>query len=339
MITIKILTYVSDLNTNNRAGGCKFCLTAVKQYSRHNITLCGIDSIENIDLDAYDIIHTHQIHNKFLEPFKTKLLFGMHGYGLNCPTGGYHCYVFNKLLDEPLTCLNCLGYVGVKTGGENLKKVIKMSQKSDAITVDCEYMQNFYHNYNPIVMPLPMETDEMTPCLEKENYIVYTGRLSTEKNPYGFLRIANKVNTKCKMIIYETEDNINSVKSHYEDIFKHNINNLEIIVNPTKEEMIDVVRHAKFTVLPYLFAEPFGVAAVNSVLSGTPLITFPYGNLRYMTNLLPATLSEMIKLIHMDDKTYSHIMIDTLHKSEYLRNIHNPLNAIKVWDGVYENVV
>jgi len=337
---MKILTYIADLSVDNKAGGCKYCLTTVKQYSKHNVTLCGIDDINDYDFDDFDIIHTHALHDKFLTKFNAKLIFGMHGFGFSCPPGGLYCMVLNKFLKEPLTCLDCLGYLGLKTGGNNLKKFLKMAKKSDAISVDDKFMQEFYHVYNPLVMPLPMETNILAPCSSesKEDYIFYTGRLSFEKNPHGFVDIINKAGIQAKMIVYDNVEDTMGIKSQYDDILNSTNKNIEIILNPVKEKMIELVKHARFTVLPYFFAEPFGVAAANSVLCGTPLIAFPYGNARNMTQLLPNTLNEMIELLKMDDTQYKIELEKTLKKGEELRLIHKPENAIKIWDEAYDRL-
>lgn len=249
-----------------------------------------------------------------------------------------YCLVLNKFLKEPLTCLNCLGYLGIKTGGDNLKRWHELARKADLITVDSEFMKEFYHTYDPTLLPLPLETDILVPCEEKEDYLFYTGRLSFEKNPYGFLDVINKTGLKGKMAIYDTSEDIIGIKSHYKELLENNNKNIEIFLNPSKEKMIDLVRHAKFTVLPYFFAEPFGVAPANSVLCGTPLITFPYGNLRSFTNLLPKTLDEMIQMVKMNDEQYQYELKETKKKGDELRIIHRPETAIKKWDGVYDKL-
>jgi glycosyltransferase involved in cell wall biosynthesis len=275
--------------------------------------------------------------------------------------GGYCCSVLNKFLKEPLTCLNCLGYLGIKTGGDNLKRCVEFAQKADLIVVHSEFMKEFYHTYNPVVLPLPLETDILIPyndgddnsddddnkcddkCKNKEDYILYTGRLSFEKNPYGFLDVVNKSGLKGKMILYELSEDIIGTRNHYKELIEliNNNKNIELILNPSIEKMIDLVRHAKFTVLPYFFAEPFGIAAVNSVLCGTPLITFPYGNLRSFTRLLPRTLDEMIQMVKVktDDKWYMNELAETIKKGNELRIIHKPENAIKIWDEMYDTIL
>jgi len=319
---------------------CKYCLTTVKQYSKHDIVLCGTQDLEKYNCDDFDIIHVHNvIHDKFFNT-KAKLIYNIHNFVLSCPMGGFCCSVLNRFLKEPLTCLNCLGYVGIKTGGDNLKRSVEFAQKADVIAVHSEFMKEFYHTYNPVVLPLPLETDILIPCDDKEDYIFYTGRLSFEKNPYGFLDIVNKSGLKGKMVLYNLSEDIIGTSNHYKELIGlvNNNKNIELILNPSKEKMIDLVKHAKFTVLPYFFAEPFGIAAANSVLCGTPLITFPYGNLRTFTTLLPKTLDEMIQMVKMSDEKYLNELAETIKKGNELREIHKPENAIKIWDEVYDKL-
>lgn len=340
-----ILTYIPTLNLSG-AALCKFCLASVKEYSRHDITLCGMDDINKYECDDFDIVHIHgYIEPKFFDIKKAKIIYGVHNFNLTCAMGGFVCSVLNKFLKEPLTCTNCLGYIGIKTGEVTLKTSIKMAQKADLISVHSEFMKEFYHAYNPVYLPLPLETDILVPSNDKDpkGYIFYSGRLSFEKNPYGFVDIVNRTGLKAKMVLYDlikehTPGNSNSHYNELLNLIKEN-KNIELFMNPSLPQMIELVRHAKFTVLPYFFAEPFGIAAANSVLCGTPLITFPYGNARNMTHLLPKTLTEMIKLTQMDDNQYKIELERTLIKSSELREIHNPVNAIKIWDKAYDEVV
>lgn len=340
-----ILTYIPTLNLNG-AALCKFCLSSIKQYSRHDITLCGMDNISNYNCDDYDIVHIHAyIEPKFFEIKKAKIIYGIHNFSLNCAMGGYVCSVLNRFLKEPLTCLNCLGYIGIKTGESTLKTSIKMAKKADLISVHSDFMKEFYHTYNPVNLPLPLETDILIPEKEHdpEGYLFYSGRLSFEKNPYGFVDIINKTGLKAKMVLYNfvEQHSPGNTKYHYNEflnLIKEN-KNIELIMNPSLSQMIELVKHAKFTVLPYLFSEPFGIAAANSVLCGTPVVAFPYGNVRNLTHLLPKTLTEMSQILKMDDRQYKIEVEKTLIKSSELRLIHKPENAIKTWDETYDEVV
>lgn len=318
---------------------CKSCLTIVKDYSQHNITFCANTDINNFDLDDYDILHVHQqIHDKFLNS-DIKTIYNIHNFVLSCPMGGNICLILNKFLHNPLTCSDCLGYVGMKTGGDNLKKYIRFAQNVDTIAVHSDYMREYYHNYNPVVLPLPLETN-IEPTENKEEYLFYTGRLSFEKNPYGFVDIINKTGLRGKMVLYTLASDISNSKKYYQDLFKliKNNKNIELYLDPSLNVMFELIRHAKFTVLPYFFTEPFGIAAANSVLCGTPLVTFPYGNLRNMTSVLPKTQEEMIQILKMNDKQYTYILEETLKKRDELKQVHNPKNAIEIWDNIYEHL-
>ena len=314
-------------------------MTTVEKYSKHDITFATKYDVDKYNFDDFDIVHAHDIH-KNLFTTEAKVIYNIHNFVLSCPMGGNICLILNKFLKDPLTCSNCLGYFGIKTGGDNLKNHVKLAQRADILATHSEYMKEYYHNYNPVILPLPLETDILVPSNRKEEYLFYTGRLSFEKNPQGFIDIVNRTEMKGKMVLYTLSLDIIGTEGHYSDLIEsvRNNKNIELILNPTIPEMISLVKHAKFTILPYFFAEPFGIAAANSVLCGTPLITFPYGNLRNMTNLLPRTLNEMIKTIKMDDKQYLYNLEETLRKGNELRQIHNPKNAIKVWDNIYDEL-
>jgi len=336
---IRILNFIPNLNMNGHAM-CKFCLSAVKDYSRHEITNCGMNDINNYDLDNYDIIHVHQVPQPQFFETDAKIIYDLHNFSLSCPVGNNICQIVNKYLENPLICTNCLGNIGTFTGFRNMESIIRITKRADILAVHSDFMKEYYHTWNPIMLPLLLQTDLLMPCFDKEDYILYTGRLSFDKNPWGFVKIVEKSGYKGKMILYTLSEDIAGTERHYSDLIEYikNHKNIELILNPSLQDMIEFVKHARFTVLPYMFIEPYGLAAANSVLCGTPLVVFPYGNLRNFTNLLPRTLDEMIKTIKMDDKEYTYNLEETLKKGNKLRQIHNPENAIKIWDEVYNKL-
>lgn len=317
---------------------CNCTVVAQQKYSKHNITYCTEFEINDYKWNDYDLVH---VNGTICDQFFTttaKTIYNIHAYILSCPPGGLYCTILNKFLNNPLTCYDCLGYLGLKTGSNNLTNYIKMAKHADILAVHSEYMKDFYHMYNPTYLPLPLETDILTPCEDKDDYLLYTGRLSFEKNPYGFINIVNRTGMKGKMIIYHHINKELNIGSHYEDILNNKYKNIEVILNPSKEYMIELTKHAKFIVLPYFFAEPFGVAAANSILCGTPVIAFPYGNYVNMTHLLPKTLNEMVKLCTMSEEQYSKTLEQTMKKSKNIRTAHDPLNVVKLWDNIYSRL-
>lgn len=335
----KILNFIPNLNMTGHAM-CKFCLSIIKDYSKNEITNCGIEELNKYNVNDFDIIHVHQVPQPQFFKTSAKIIYNIHNFILNCPAGGNVCQILNKYLGKPLTCPNCLGYVGMITGNKNMENCINMAKRADRIVVHSDFMREYYHTWDPFVLPLPLQTDLLTPCYEKENFLLYLGRMSFEKNPWGFVEIIERTRFKGKMILYELSEDIANTKSSYKKLLEkiNKNNNIELFINPSLLEMIELVKHAKFTVLPYNFIEPYGIAAANSILCNTPLITFPYGNLRSFTNLLPKTLDEMIKIVKMDDKQYQHNLTKTLIKGNELSYIHDPINATKVWDSMYDSL-
>jgi len=323
---------------------CDCTPNSLKKYSTHDITFCTEFEINDYNWNDFDIVH---VNGTICEQFfttKAKTIYNIHAYILSCPPGGLYCMVLNKFLKEPLTCLDCLGYLGIKTGTDHQKKLIKMAQKADIFAVHSEYMKEFYHMFNPTVFTVPLETDILIPCNPKEKeleeYLLYTGRLSFEKNPFGFIDIVNRTGIKGKMVVYNflETDELTNTKSFYKDLINNTNPNIEIILNPSKGEMIKLVQRAKFTVLPYFFAEPLGVAALNSILCGTPVISFPYGNARNLSTLLPKTLDEMIKMLNVSDNEYKNIISKMNAKKIELIKIHDPATVVKQWDNIYDKL-
>ncbi len=317
---------------------CDCVPNSLKKYSHHDITFCTEHEINTYNWDAFDIVHINGTICEQMYTTKAKTIYNIHTYILSCPPGGLYCMVLNKFLEKPLTCLDCLGYLGIKTGTDHQRKVIKMAQQADIFAVHSEYMQEFYHAFNPTVFPVPLETDLLVPSSTKEPYLLYTGRLSFEKNPHGFVEIIKRTGLKGKMVVYNflETDELTNVKKFYNDILSNP--NIEIILNPTKLQMISLVQHAKFTVLPYFFAEPLGVAALNSVLCETPVISFPYGNSRNLSTLLPRTLDEMIQMLITSDDEYKNILLKVNAKRLELLKIHDPEAAVKQWDSIYDKL-
>lgn len=62
---MEILIYIPTLSLKG-AALCKFCLSSIKQYSKHDITLCDIGNVDGFECDDFDIVHIHShIQKKF----------------------------------------------------------------------------------------------------------------------------------------------------------------------------------------------------------------------------------------------------------------------------------
>jgi len=300
------------------------------------MVLCGAATFHNYNCDDFDIVHVHGgVEPEFFE-LGSKFIYDIHAYNLVCPVGNYCCQILNRFLDKPLTCLNCLGNVGIRTGMANMEKYFTLARKADMVAVHSKYMCEFYHTWNPTMLPVPMETDELLPCDDKKDYLFYTGRMSYEKNPYGFVEIVKRSGMKGVMCLYDLSVDETKTRQHYEDLL--NCKDVEIVLNPTKQEMISLVQHAKMTVLPYFFAEPLGIAAINSILCGTPVVAFGYGNYRNLTCLLPKNLNDMVSMVQMDDSRYRDAICAVKTMGDKLRIEHDPKRAVEVWDSVYDTL-
>jgi len=323
-------------NLYKSAGGAEVVFNNLKTYSENDITLIYPEDIHEHDFDDFDIIHVHNAladQQHFLEyNGSTKLVYDIHAFTLTCPTELYLCSVLNRYLKKPLTCENCLGLAGQWFCNKSMSAYIKLANKADHTIVHSEFMRDFYRNYNPVYLPIPLETDKITPHFEDEGYLFYTARASIEKNPSGFMKIVEATGLPAKMAIYGRGLGMQNI-----DAIVNNKLDIEVVVDPPSDELFKMYYGARYTVLPYLYSEPFGIAAANSLLAGTPLITFPFGNLCTLGTVTPSTFSDMVRLIQSDP--HDRLLDDVRKQSLYAHEEHGCITATEKWDKFYKMVV
>lgn len=323
-------------NLYKSAGGAEVVFNNLKTYSKNEITLTYPEDIHEHNFDDFDIIHVHNAladQQHFLKyTGSTKLVYDIHAFTLTCPTELYLCSVLNQYLKKPLTCANCLGLAGQWFCNKSMSAYIKLANKADHTIVHSKFMQEFYRNYDPVYLPIPLETDKIVPHFNDDGYLFYTGRMSIEKNPSGFLKIVDATDMPAKMAVYERGLGMQDIKS----ITDNNLN-IEVVVNPSTDTLFEMYYGARYTVLPYLYSEPFGIAAANSLLAGTPLITFPFGNLKMLATTTTRTLIDMIELIKFDphDELVQGVKNQTPHAHEE----YGCKSATQKWDDFYKTVV
>jgi len=118
----------------------------------------------------------------------------------------------------------------------------------------------------------------------KESYFLTLGRFSEDKGQELVLDIASRLPNEKFVIAGSTE--FEGHKAYFEGFIKplaEKLSNVQLILNPTQEQKRQLLTDAKGTIMPSGlktgFLESFGVVAVESLLSGTPVIITPLGTL------------------------------------------------------------
>lgn len=102
--------------------------------------------------------------------------------------------------------------------------------------------------------------------LQKEDYIIYVGRLQAEKGIQHLLAAIRSMKSSIKVKII----GVGSLESEVVEATKNK--NIEYLGKKTLAETYDIIGKAKALVIPSLWHEPFGRVVVEAYAKGTPVI-------------------------------------------------------------------
>jgi len=110
----------------------------------------------------------------------------------------------------------------------------------------------------------------------KEDYFLYLGRIISKKGIFVAQRVCEELNKRLVVAGFGYTKEANEVDAKaFEDLLK--MPNVEYVGFAGKEQRKKLMAHAKALFLPTLYLEPFGYVVIEAGLSGTPVITTPFG--------------------------------------------------------------
>jgi glycosyltransferase involved in cell wall biosynthesis len=113
-----------------------------------------------------------------------------------------------------------------------------------------------------------------TPGEGSGNYAAYIGRLSSEKGVHTLLRAWRNVDDFPLKVAGSGDSQGNLVKFAVENDLP-----VEFLGFRSREEVLDIVRHAKFIVIPSEWYEGFPMVALEAYACGTPIVASRIGSL------------------------------------------------------------
>lgn len=311
-------------------GGSEVVMNNLVRISKHG---GDIDLYEDVhDFDDYDIIHLHNVWAKDYSRLKDKtVVFSIHDFRLT------KCLRAMRLCEaEPSRkCLTCRGLLGLYLHQLRLKPIWNFVKKQQPnLVVHSNFMKSYYASkHQTTYLPIPLEVRDMKPSETKENYLFYSARCSNEKNPFAFARLCKDLKMKGKMAL--TISNA-YFKQYMKELKKYP--EVEVILEPNFKELVELYRHAKITVHPYLYAEPFGIGCVNSILCGTPMLSYPFGNLPYVSTLTAYgydALKNMVSRALESSEFYETLAKKTL---DMRTDFVSEFDCGEKWDNFYEGL-
>jgi glycosyltransferase involved in cell wall biosynthesis len=125
------------------------------------------------------------------------------------------------------------------------------------------------------VIPHFFDPDDYTFETKKDDYFIYFGRLIQRKGIHIAADICKRIGAKLLIAGQPMwPDDIEKSLKHVGCLYPH----VEYLGVLTEKELDKYVSKARASFVPSLYMEPFGLVVVESLLSGTPVITTDWGS-------------------------------------------------------------
>ena len=140
---------------------------------------------------------------------------------------------------------------------------------------------------------------------DKEDFLIFVGRINPEKGPVQALEIARRSGRRLKMVIKRREQ---AEWDYWDDEVAPLLRGEdEVLEQPPEAVKLDLLSRAHATLFPINWPEPFGLVMAESMACGTPVIARPEGAVpevveHGVTGFVLDTVEEMAAAVaHVDE--------------------------------------
>jgi glycosyltransferase involved in cell wall biosynthesis len=121
----------------------------------------------------------------------------------------------------------------------------------------------------------PIETSEWPFSAEKDDYVLWIGRMSPDKGPHRAIAAAREAGVRLLLA--------GPVQPGQDEFFAEEVepalgDGIEYVGEADAERKRELYLHARALLMPIRWPEPFGLVMVESLVCGTPVIAFPEGS-------------------------------------------------------------
>ncbi len=136
--------------------------------------------------------------------------------------------------------------------------------------------QNGDGNFYDTVIPGFFDPGDFEYSKKKDDYFLYLGRVISKKGIFVAQKVCEEVGKKLVVAGFGYSKDANETDARaFDDLLK--MPNVEYVGFAGKEKRKYLMAHAKALFLPTLYLEPFGYVVIEANMSGTPVITTPFG--------------------------------------------------------------
>ncbi len=123
-----------------------------------------------------------------------------------------------------------------------------------------------------------VDTDSFPLVEDKDDYLLFVGRMSPQKGPHLAVEVARRLEMKLKLVAKMTEPH---EKKYFAEYVEPCLNNhCEIIGEIGLKEKAEIYAKAKCSLMPIQWPEPFGLEMIESMAAGTAVVAIRDGATR-----------------------------------------------------------
>jgi glycosyltransferase involved in cell wall biosynthesis len=153
----------------------------------------------------------------------------------------------------------------------------------------------------------------LTPGFGAGGYLAFIGRISPEKAPDAAVRIAALAGMKLKIAAKVDAADRDYFKAHIEPLLKRS--DVEYLGEISDAEKSAFLGNAAGLIFPIAWREPFGLAMIEAMACGTPVIAFRRGS-------VPEVIDDGVTGFIVDDEAQAAAAARRLHQLDRARIRH-----------------